>query len=497
MRVVHRLLGAACGALLLSLPIAPAHADPWLSPGDLGLRHDIEVLADADLLRGPVTTWPISWPDVARDVNAELQSGQNHPPEVLAALERVGRAARAAASNGFSGVGASLSGAVEPIDQRGFADTPREEGEAAIGGSWLGDRFAAAVRVAAVADPADGKKLRLDGSYVGVTVGNFMISAGAMDRWWGPGWDGSLILSSNARPIPSLTLERNYTDASRWPVLRWFGPWRASLALGQEEGSGPGRPDTRFLAARLNFKPRPWFEFGLSRTAQWCGKDRPCDLDAFWNLLLGRDNRSGSLTVDREPGNQMAGYDFRLRSPWRRLPVAAYGQFIGEDEAGGLPAKFIGLLGLETWGGAGLGSWRVRAEFADTACSFTRQAPQYDCAYRSGLYPQGYSHRGRSIGHPLDNDGRMYSVAALLVRPSGDTLQLLLRRIEFNRDGRPDPSHLTSPAGASDVDNLELQYSRHWRGLTWVIGAGYDDRSGPASAGSDARGFLRVSWGLR
>jgi hypothetical protein len=214
-------------------------------------------------------------------------------------------------------------------------------------------------------------------------------------------------------------------------------------------------------------------------------------------LLLGRDNRSDSLTVDREPGNQMAGYDFRLRSPWRRLPVAAYGQFIGEDEAGGLPAKFIGLLGLETWGGAGLGSWRVRAEFADTACSFTRQAPQYDCAYRSGLYPQGYSHRGRSIGHPLDNDGRMYSVAALLVRPSGDTLQLLLRRIEFNRDGRPDPSHLTSPAGASDVDNLELQYSRHWRGLTWVIGAGYDDRSGPASAGSDARGFLRVSWGLR
>ena len=25
------------------------------------------------------------------------------------------------------------------------------------------------------------------------------------DRWWGPGWDGSLILSNNARPIPAIT----------------------------------------------------------------------------------------------------------------------------------------------------------------------------------------------------------------------------------------------------------------------------------------------------
>ena len=94
---------------------------------------------------------------------------------------------------------------------------------------------------------------RLDGSYVGVSFGNFMLSVGAMDRWWGPGWDGSLILSSNARPIPSLTVERNYTDASRWPVLRWFGPWRASLALGQAEGA-TSRCRPAFLAARIDLR---------------------------------------------------------------------------------------------------------------------------------------------------------------------------------------------------------------------------------------------------
>ena len=43
-------------------------ADPWLAPGNEGLRADVQLLADAGILRGPVTTWPMSWPDIARDV---------------------------------------------------------------------------------------------------------------------------------------------------------------------------------------------------------------------------------------------------------------------------------------------------------------------------------------------------------------------------------------------------------------------------------------------
>ena len=64
---------ARCLLALAVMVAAPcASAAPWLAPGDLTLRHDIELLADAGILRGPITTWPISWPDVARDVNADL-----------------------------------------------------------------------------------------------------------------------------------------------------------------------------------------------------------------------------------------------------------------------------------------------------------------------------------------------------------------------------------------------------------------------------------------
>ena len=86
-----------------------------------------------------------------------------------------------------------------------------------------------------VADPDDDKDWRADGSYLGVNFGNFMLSAGFMERWWGPGWDGSLILSTNARPIPSITLERNYTDPFKTKWLSWMGPWRASIAMGEAE----------------------------------------------------------------------------------------------------------------------------------------------------------------------------------------------------------------------------------------------------------------------
>ncbi len=494
-RMVRRVVAAlACGSLAL---LGAAHAgEPWLAPGDQSLRHDLLVLADAGLLRGPQTTWPISWPDVARDLAAEPGPGALEPA-VEQARARLLRAARMAADDGYSGVQFSVAGSSDPMPLRGYSATPREEGELAGGVSWLGDRFAASLKAQIVSNSADGQDLRLDGSYLAATIGNVSISAGGQERWWGPGWDGSLILGSNARPMPSVAIERKYADASRWPVLRWFGPWRASVVFGQAEGSRVAVPDTRFFGARVAFKPRPWMELGLSRTAQWCGAGRPCGISTFRDLLLGRDNRDASLTINDEPGNQMAGYDLRMRSPWRRLPLALYGQFIGEDEAGGLPSKFMGLAGAETWGGSGrYGSWRARFEYADTACNFTRSNPQFGCGFRNNLYPQGYSYRGRMLAHALDNDGRMSSLAGLWVLPSGTTWSLIARDIKANRDGVRDPSHRVSPAGASALRNLELQFDSSWRGTAVSLGVGYDDYSRPATAGSDVRGFVRVSRGL-
>jgi len=463
-------------------------ADPWLAPGDEGVRSDIQRLADAGILRGPVTTWPISWPDIARDALAAREIGLD--VATAEALMRIQRLSRAASSQGFAGLGLRASASHRPAELRTFAETPREEGEVALRASWLTDHLALNLQGTVVADPDDQKRYRADGSYIGVNVGNFMLSAGLMERWWGPGWDGSLILSTNARPIPSVTLERNYTDPFKTKLLSWIGPWRASIAIGEEESHGVAVTGVRFLAARVNFKPRPWLEFGLTRTAQWCGGDRPCGWSTFKDLLIGRDNQvEGGLPSVEQPGNQMAGYDMRLRSPWKALPIALYGQMIGEDEAGGLPSRFLGLFGLETWGSSRWGGYRFRAEYADTACSFSRQVQLYNCAYRNGIYPQGYTYRGRVIGHSLDNDSRMFSVAGVVTRPNGDLFSLEVRRAQLNRDGSG--THAISDVPA-DLDNVELRYSKVFSLGKASVGLGYDDRTAPVGSASEVRGYL--SW---
>lgn len=477
--------------LLCLLFVAGARANPWLPPGDERVRDDILRLADAGILRGPVTTWPLSWPDVARDVQAASAAGLD--AATSDALFRIQRLSREASAHGFSGIGYRASVSHDPAELRTFADSPRDTGEIAAGASWLSSHVALNLQGTVVTDPDDDKTWRADGSYLGVNVGNFMISAGYMERWWGPGWEGSLILSTNARPIPSITIERNYTDPFRTRLLSWLGPWRASIAVGEAEAHDVAVPRVRFLATRVNFRPRPWLDVGLSRTAQWCGGDRPCGFKTFTDMLIGHDNQEvNGAPADNQPGNQMAGYDVRLRSPWRRLPVAVYTQWIGEDEAGGLPSKFLGQFGAESWFATALGGLRVRAEYSDTACNFTRDAPEFGCAYRNTIYPQGYTYRGRVIGHAMDQDGRMLSAAALLTLERGDSFSVMLRRADINRDGADN--------AISDVPlrlkNVELRYTTNVGLGALTIGAGYDDRVSAGGSSAGAHGFVNWQQGL-
>ena len=93
-----------------------------------------------------------------------------------------------------------VSASSEPRVIRTFENTPRAEGEASAKLAWVGERFAFNLSATYVSNPFDGDEFRPDGTYVGVALGNWMLTAGWQERWYGPGNDGSLILSSNARP---------------------------------------------------------------------------------------------------------------------------------------------------------------------------------------------------------------------------------------------------------------------------------------------------------
>jgi hypothetical protein len=390
--------------------------------------------------------------------------------------------------------GIRIAGSTAPDALRGFDATPREEGEAEASLAWMGERIAFRAQATAVVDPDDGKTWRADGSYVGASFWNMMLSAGYMDRWWGPGWEGSLILSTSARPIPALSLERNYSDAFTWPVLKWFGPWRAIISFGALEDHREDFDQTRFFAARVTFKPWKHLEIGLSRTAQWCGEGRPCDAETFWDLLVGNDNVENAQEAPEQPGNQLAGYDLRLSSPWRNVPITFYGQMIGEDEAGFLPSKFLGLFGLEHWGSVGDGSYRVTMEYGDTSCDFSRQEPEFDCAYESGIYTEGYRFRGRSIGHSIDSDSRMTSLGAFYITPTGASWELRARTADLNRDATTEELNHTVAPLATTLDSIDLLHRRDFLGGRLAVGAGFERRETESLSSSENEWRLAAEW---
>ncbi|MCH8159793.1 MAG: capsule assembly Wzi family protein [Proteobacteria bacterium] len=477
------------GMALLLGPVA--WAGPFIPAGDLALRHDIQRLADAGIIKGPTTTWPLAWGPIMDDLQ-QADASSLHPA-IVSSLIRVRDRANWETRTTEITFKAKVGGAENPTRIRSFQDTPRGEIEIAAGASWIDDWFSIELNLQGVDSDQDSKELRFDDSMIGVMVGNWSFAASTQQRWWGPGWDGSLILSNNARPIPSLTIDRVFTDAFESKWLSWIGPWDLSVMFGQME-TERHLPNTKFFGMRVNFRPIPSLEFGLSRSAQWCGDGRPCDADTFLKLLLGQDNRGGGgIDLDNEPGNQLAGVDFRWSPGFFGHTFATYGQFIGEDEAGGFPSRYLVHFGIE---GSGLirdqWSYRWYAELAGTSCDFVKD-DIYNCAYNHFIYQTGYRFRSRAIGHGADNDSRLISVGTIIVNAEDTQWRALIRYGELNRGGPPDSRNSLTPT-RQDIASFDVFHSRVFSFGVIDVGVGYEKVDDFATGVTYSDGRFYLQW---
>jgi hypothetical protein len=361
----------------------------------------------------------------------------------------------------------------------------------------MGERFAVNLSAALVDNSIDGDDLYPDGSYVGVALGNWMLSAGWQERWWGPGHDGSLILSTNARPSPGVAIQRNRSAAFDNKWLRWIGPWSLTSFINLLDDQR--EVDNALLfGMRATFKPIDSLEIGLSRTAQWCGQGRPCDFKAFGNMLLGNDNRGVTVDPADEPGNQLAGFDIRWALP-QQIPVALYVQWIGEDgrNASALPGSWLRQGGIEFWGKLGNWSQRTHLEVSDTTChegglGYADIKP--DCAYEHSIYRTGYRYKQKAIGHGIDGDGLSYSIGSTLVQSAGHSWNLLLRYMEINRVGVQGPRHTIS-ATSQELADIQLTHDRMTSFGRFYFGIAYSrlDDAASSTRSNDASAFVQWS----
>jgi len=307
------------GFVLVCTVLSETWASPILPPGDMQLRSDLQLLNDTGVTNIPLTAWPIAIGDfhvALADADVRSLSGP-----ARSAYERVRDRLRFEMDTSTITGRFGFSGASNPRIIRTFENTPREEGEARVELSWLGERFT--------------------------------LNLSAAERWWGPGRDGSLILSTNARPSPGIAIQRNNSTAFKTKWLSWMGPWTFTSFMNVLDDERVVN-DAWLFGMRGSFRPTRGLEIGISRAAQWCGDDRPCDLETFFRLLRGRDNRGANVDAEDEPGNQLGGFDIRWTLP-RQIPVALYMQWIAEDtrKTGAQLHQWLRQVGVEYWGSIG------------------------------------------------------------------------------------------------------------------------------------------------
>lgn len=348
----------------------------------------------------------------------------------------------------------------------------------------------ARLRVNVEASSGD-RRAHLDGSYAGFVWRGALVIAGAVERFWGPGWAGSLILGDNARPVPAVSVRRadpTHAFETRW--LSWIGPWDAEVFFGQLQGHTEPRAP-RFAGMRVEISPARWLAVGASRTMQWGGEGRSNSLRSLWNALRGSDNVGASgVTAANEPGNQLAGFDIRASLHAIGVPVALHTQWIGEDEAGYLPSKYMASSGVEIWHASKRWRWRAVLEHVDTVVGVHDEFP--GTAYRHHIYRQGYTQRGRILGFSLGTDIR--ALVAQLHAFGDGPWSASLRALS----GRANPAALaTLPfAGDSIVQGAELRV-RYAAGRRGAVEARYGRSRYTPAGGSEVRehvGALAAEW---
>lgn len=455
--IIRVLLGPILGTILATA----AAASPWIDTGNQQTRHHLQNLVDSGVLHTPVTAWPLMWRHIKQELDqvepAQLEASQLWSYQYL--RHELRKAMREVTLQQTASVGSTVAAVGD------FSSNRREQYESKINLNVTTQKTALNIRVGYAHEPDDDESLRFDGSYLSRMAGNWALGVGVVDRWWGPGWDSSLILSHEARPVPGVFLQRNSSQAFETPWLSWLGPWQLVTFMSQLE-SERHIPDARLWGMRLNIKPLRNLELGFSRSAMWGGDGRPRDLDTFLNLLLGKDNRGDAgIAEDKsnEPGNQLAGIDWRWGYNLGGATGAVYGQLIGEDEAGGMPSRHIGMAGAEIQ----IVPWDTQMRFSLEALNTTvyfyesdKKAP--NVAYEhTAIYASGYRHYGRPIGSSTDNDTEAFILRSQIYFRDGDHLNLSAGKFRFNKDGRNVPAPGGSILGpGATTERLQATYFR-------------------------------------
>lgn len=437
-------------SVLLTTLALPAFAQ-GLVLNDANLRTDLNWLNQQGVIQISTSTWPLSGDEIQRALsNAQISNTvqQRVIDSVLAKLK---------ADNQQLKLGVFAETDQKNIPQA-FGDQQKAQYQAALEFNAGSTNWDAKIRVNAEKDPQidNDQDVNLEGSYLAGKLWNQWLIAGQIPTYWGPGHDGSLIRGDASRPVYGFTVQRAEQTAFENKWLSWIGPWQYQAFAGQLDDYS-AVPDAKLIGLRVTAQPLPYLELGASRAIQWGGEGRPESLSSLWDAFVGSKDNGG--TGEPDPSNQIAGFDARLNLfSLTQIPVGLYAQYVGEDEAGGLPAKKMYLAGIDYSSTVKNMPYQLYTEWADTRTNGKVKGISYNhMNYTDGFYQHGYP-----LAHALGGDAQMISVGGDI---RIDFMNRLSGRILFADVNQSERAAVNNAAFAfnDEIKALDLTWSHYIR----------------------------------
>ncbi|MDO8426483.1 MAG: capsule assembly Wzi family protein [Deltaproteobacteria bacterium] len=331
-----------------------------------------------------------------------------------------------------------------------------------------------------------GSRGRLLYGYLNVDLSGLLIEAGRDSQWWGPGFHGDLLITNNARPFDMVKL-----TTARPVVLPWvfgrLGLFKPTAFLTRLE-EDRDFPKANLFGMRLDFKPTPRFQFGLSRVFMFGGKGRGgLDAGDWLNVLIASDSAEHSASaID---GNQIASIDasYVYVNKNSYIPfsgVKLYTEWGAEDSSGDTktPSGRANMYGAFIDEPFRLEDIDFRIEWANTARS-ARYGPQW---YTHWKYTTGYTYEGNVIGHHMGSDARDLFLRAQWHGRSG-----ALAGIEADRES----SGVHSISGETKRDWLSADFSCPYKDVRISGGLGFEETDSPREGrNSNTAAWINLGW---
>ena len=331
-------------------------------------------------------------------------------------------------------------------------------------------------------------RTNLTGTMVSVGGAYAQLDLGFRPHWWSPLSDSSMLMSSEAPTLPSVTLS-NYEPISPLGIKYEFFDARMSkqpIAFEQSDSSFKyleGNP--LLFGARIAIEPVSGWSLAVNRLLQYGGAGRPEGpkslFDGFFNPSKF-DNAGSGSTFNSQFGNQQASITSSFLYPGK-VPFVVYAEYAGEDTSRsrnyllGNSALSVGIHFPRLWE-----RFDLTVETSEWQNAWYTHAVYTDGMTTDGFVDGNWGADQRAFNNDIGAHGGTVKLG--WDATFGGLVELRYRVLQNeNYDG-------TALYHYSRYHEFSLGYSRPWRGT--VVG-------GDLEAGRDSFGgsFTRVAAFMR